>query len=357
MIDVRRTLKLISGGLFDPETTWTNYFPEAGDWQKTAMLLTVPLILISAIAAYVFGFFGSDVSIFGRFRPTVMSTLWSVIFAGIAAVVLAFVISLLAGAFGGKNKFALGLAATSFAFIPGYLSSAVSWVPWVGGLLAFGMFVYAMVLLWKIIPIYLAVPTGKRAGHYILTLVVSIVALMILSMTVGRFLFPPMYGPSFGDRSSIGGSDSMVSGMFGGITRQAELMAAAQQDEYDPPSNGRLSKKQVREFIRVMQRASEIEHEKMEHLKELSEKADQDGEFSFRDLGSMMSGVTEAAGLHTSEIEVVMSAGGNWAEHQWVREALRTAWIQKDINDSVAHNYELYLEYADELSDYGLDYR
>ena len=58
----------------------------------------------------------------------------------------------------------------------------------------------------------------------------------------------------------------------------------------------------------------------------------------------------EAAGLQTSEIEVVKSAGGNWAEHQWVRESLRTAWIQKDINDTVAHNYELYLEFEDQLS-------
>jgi hypothetical protein len=41
----------------------------------------------------------------------------------------------------------------------------------------------------------------------------------------------------------------------------------------------------------------------------------------------MMSGMTEVAGLQTTEIEVVMSTGGNWAEYQWVRESLRTAWI------------------------------
>jgi hypothetical protein len=53
-------------------------------------------------------------------------------------------------------------------------------------------------------------------------------------------------------------------------------------------------------------------------------------------------------------MEVVKTGGGNWAEHQWVKEQLRVARIQKDINDAVAHNYELYLEFEDELRDLGL---
>ena len=127
-------------------------------------------------------------------------------------------------------------------------------------------------------------------------------------------------------------------------------MQAAEDDRYDPPSSGRLSEDQVREFIRVMQRTEELQEEKAARLKELAEKAESDEDVSFSDLGSLMSGMTEVAGLQTSEIEVVKSAGGNWAEHQWVRESLRTAWIQKDINDAVSHNYELYQKYESELS-------
>ncbi len=140
--------------------------------------------------------------------------------------------------------------------------------------------------------------------------------------------------------------------MFGGVARQAELMTAAGEDRYDPPSNGRLSKNQVREFIRVMERTEELQEQKMAQLKELAEKADKDEVVSFRDLGKMMGGLSEAAGASTTEIEVVKSAGGNWAEHQWVRESLRTAWIQKDINDTVAHNYELYKDFEEQLSTY-----
>jgi len=353
MIDLKRTLSLISGGMFDSEQTWRSYLPEAENWQKTAFLLTGPLIIFAAVGAYIFGFLGSDISLFGQFRPTIVSTIMTMITSAIAAGVVAFVVSAMAGAFGGKNNFALGLAATSFAFIPGYLGQAVTWLPWVGGLLAFGLFIYALVLLWKVIPVYLAVPNEKRVGHYILSLVVTIAAMFILSMTVGRFLHPSVDRPSFdgvSDVSSPGSSSG--AGMISGFARQAELMAAAEDDRFDPPSDGRLNEDQVREFIRVMQRTEELQQEKMARLKELTEKADKDEEVSLGDLGSMMSGMTEAAGLQTSEIEVVKSAGGNWAEHQWVRESLRTAWVQKDINDTVAHNFELYQEFEEELSNY-----
>jgi hypothetical protein len=353
MIDLKRTLRLVSGGMFDSEQTWRNYLPEAENWQKTVFLLTGPLIIFAAVAAYIFGFLGSDISLFGRFRPTLVSTVLTMITSAIAAVVVAFVVSALAGAFGGKNSFALGLAATTFAFIPGYLGQAVTWLPWIGGLLALGLFIYALVLLWKVIPVYLAVPDGKRVGHFILSLVATIAAMLILSMTIGRFLYPSVGGPTFdsiSERAAPGSTSG--AGMYSGIARQAELMAAAEEDRFDPPSNGRLSEDQVREFIRVMQRTEELQQEKMARFKEFAERAENNEDVSLSDLGSMMSGVTEAAGLQTSEIEVVKSAGGNWAEHQWVRESLRTAWIQKDINDTVAHNFGLYQEFEEELSDY-----
>ena len=353
MIDLNRTLSLVKGGIFDPEKTWRDYLPEAENWQKTAFLLTGPLIIFAAIVAYLLGLIGSDVSMFGRFRPTIVSTIVTLISSAIVAVVIAWVVSALAGAFGGKSSFGLGLAATTFAFIPGYIGQALVWLPWIGGLLSLGLFVYALVLLWKAIPVFLAVPDGKRVGHYILSLVASIAAIFILSMTIGRFIGPGVGGPSFSDMSDASGRDGAAgSGLYGGLARQADLMAAAEEDRYDPPSHGRLSDDQVREFIRVMQRAEELQQQKMKKLEELAEKAERDEAVSFRDIGAMMGGMSEAVGVQTSEIEVVKSAGGNWAEHQWVRESLRTASIQKDINATVAHNYALYQEFEEELAAY-----
>ena len=56
--------------------------------------------------------------------------------------------------------------------------------------------------------------------------------------------------------------------------------------------------------------------------------------------------------LSTAEMEVVKSGGGNWAEHQWVRGQLETARIQQDLNETTAHNYELFLKYQDQIEPY-----
>jgi hypothetical protein len=353
MFDLNRTVQLVRGALFDAEATWRSYLPEAGDWRKTAFLLTGPLIIASTVLAYLFGLMSSDTSLFGMFRPTILSSLVNIMTSAIAAGVVALIFSKLAGMFGGKSTFALGLAATTFAFVPGYLGQAVTWIPWIGGLLTLLLLIYSLVLLWRIIPIYLEVPEGKRAGHYIVSLLATIIVMFVISTTVGRLMYGADMGAGTRGMSDLESSESGApSGMFGGVMRQAELMAAAEEDRYTPPSDGRVGEDQVRSFIRVMERSAEMQEEKGERLREIAERADKEENVSISDFSQMMGGMTDVAGLQTAEIEVVKSAGGNWAEHQWVRESLRTAWIQKDLNDTVAHNYALYQKYEDQLGPY-----
>jgi Yip1 domain len=357
MFNLTRTLQLVKGALFDPEATWRGYLGEAGDWKRTALLLTGPLIVAAAIIAYLLGFLGGG--LFG-FRPTLVSMLLTIVSGAVAIAVVTFIFSGLAAAFGGKNNFALGLAATTLAFVPGYVGQALSIVPWIGWLLSFGLVIYALVLLWRIIPIYLEVPTGRRAGHYVVSLIASIVAMFVISAVLGRGMLGRGMHPGFGTMTGRMGANSSVSsenssaptGLLGGIARQGELMSAAQEDRYDPPRNGEVSRAQVEELIRVMQRTREAVGERQTRLEEMAKRADQGERPSLGDLGAVMSGVTEAAGLSTAEIEVVKSAGGNWAEHQWVKDSLRTAWLQKDINDTVARNYALYQQYEDQLAEF-----
>lgn len=352
MFDLNRTIALIKGALFDSEATWRSYLPEAGNWQKTAFLLTGPLIVVSAVLGYLIGFVGSDASVFG-FRPTITSTLVSIVAGAIAAGVVAFIVSAMAGMFGGKSSFALGLAATSLAFVPGYLGQALRWLPWIGGLVALGLLIYALVLLWRIIPLYLEVPDGKRVGHYILSLLATIVVMFLISMLLRPIIGPDM--SDFHDISDRQSSDSRpggIGGIMGEAMRQGELMAAAEEDRYTPPSDGELDEDQVEEFIRVMKRATEILEDKGERMRQLAERAEREEQMSMSEMSEVMAGATQMMGMNTIELEVVKSSGGNWAEHQWVREALRTAYVQKDINEAVEHNYELYKEYEDELQSF-----
>jgi hypothetical protein len=316
------------------------------------------LIVAAVIIAYVLGLLGSGASVLGR--PTLASSALALVSGALAVAIAAFIFGTFASFFGGKGNFALGLAATTLAFVPAYVGQALSGLPWIGWLLSLGLAIYALVLLWRIIPIYLQVPVGKRAAHYISSLVACIVASLVLSSIIGVGVFGGARNASFGGLSStgsgtgIGGGSTATStnGFLGGLARQGELIAAAEEDRYDPPRNGELTEQQVREFIRVMDRFGEVSNEREQRLKEIAERADRDEQVSLRELGNVFSSVTEIAGFSTAEIEIVKSAGGNWAEHNWVKESLRTAWLQKDINDTVAHNYALYQEYEDQLAEH-----
>ncbi|MCB1674912.1 MAG: YIP1 family protein [Halioglobus sp.] len=350
-MDLQRTLTLARGALLDPEPTWRGYLPEAGDWQHTAALLTVPLIVASTIAAYLLGFLGSGVSLFGQFRPTLGSSLLGIVSGAVAIGVVAFIFSFFAGVFGGRKDFALSLAALTLAFVPGYVGQAIAWLPWIGGLLAFGLGIYALVLLWRIVPIYLEVPGDKRVLHYIVSLLSSLVCMLLISSLVATL---SGHSGAGAQRYRDGAVKSPIesTGLFGGMARQGQLVEAAENDEYQAPANGKVSEDQVEELIRVMDRTRELREQQTARLKAISDKADQEGGLSISDFGAMMSGAQNIAGLQTAEIEVVKSGGGNWAEHQWVKNTLRTAWIQKDGSAAIQHNYRLYQQYEDKLQAY-----
>jgi hypothetical protein len=350
MFDLKRTLDLVRGALFDPEATWRSYLPEAGDWKRTALLLTGPLIVAAAIIAYLVGFLGSGESIFGVGRPTLLSTLLRIVMGAIVAAVVALIFSALSGAFRGKGSFALALAATTLAFVPGYVGQALSPLPWIGSLVMLGLLIWSLVLLWKIIPVYLEVPDSTRAAHYIVSLLACIVASLIVSTVVGGMLYET--GASRALSGSPADDGDVRGGVFGAASRQAELMASAEEDTYRPPADGKVTERQVEAFIRVMDRATELRAERDRRLQDIAKKADEKEEMSFNDFSQMMGGMVDMVGLQSAEIEVVKTGGANWAEHQWIRESLRTAWIQKDINESVAHNYRLYQKYEDDLAEH-----
>ena len=350
MFHLKRTLELVKGALLDPEPTWRSYLPEALDWKKTALLLTGPLIVAAALIYWLLGFLNTGTSVLAR--PTLATVLWQIVMGAILAGVVALIWSALAGAFRGKSSFALGLAATTLAFVPGYVGRALSGLPWIGWLIGLVLLVYSLVLLWRIIPLYLEVPDTSRAAHYVLSILACIVAAFIVSTVVGGMMFETGVTPATTSISRDDDPGSVRGGVFGAASRQAELLVLAEEDTYTPPSNGKLNEQQVENFIRVMNRAGELRAEKDKRLQEIAQKAENEEQMSMSDFSQMMGGVVDLAGMQSDEIEVVKTGGGNWAEHQWVRDSLRTAWIQKDINEAVTHNYRLYQEHEEELAEH-----
>ena len=73
---------------------------------------------------------------------------------------------------------------------------------------------------------------------------------------------------------------------------------------------------------------------------------------SLSELRNVYSGVGSIMSANNADMEVVKSGGGNWAEHMWVKQQLRTAKIQRGEGpEENAHNYALYKEYAKDLGE------
>ena len=225
-------------------------------------------------------------------------------------------------------------------------------MPWVGGLLAFGLAVYALVLLWKIIPLYLEVPQAKRGRHYVVSLLTCIGVMVLLSLTVSRLGHGPASDVPFAPSARTEPMRDKPDGIFADVTRQARIVGGAQQDRYTPPADGKLTAQQVQTFAQSMEQVGQRQAERRKLMEEMAAKADRDEQMTLGDFGHIMSGMAQVAGAETTEMEIVASAGGNWAEHKWVREALQTARRQREGDDAIVHNYALFLRYEDQLDAY-----
>ena len=345
MFDFKRTFALIKGAIFNPEPTWDSYLADAEDWKKTAVLLTAPLIVGSSVLAYVLDLIFPNRMAFIP-DTSLLDMLKGIVIGAVAAVIVAFIFAFLAGLFKGRNSFPRALAATTLAFVPGYFGNALVHIPWIGWLLMLALGIYGLVLLWRILPKYLEVPSSSHIGHYILSLVTCVAVFMVMGFVLGA----SMMGSRATGFDMSEGSDTGSSGVFGNLERQGRLIEAADRDSYDPPGDGKLSRSQLEEFVAVMTKTRDYQAAQAKRLEELGKKVENNDVAS---MAEAMSGLAGVASITNAEMEVVKTGGGNWAEHQWVKEQLYVARIQKDINESVKHNYKLYQEFEEEFIELG----
>lgn len=96
--------------------------------------------------------------------------------------------------------------------------------------------------------------------------------------------------------------------------------------EYTPPPHGRITQRQVDEFIRVSELAARRHARHTEH----------------------------ANARQLAKIDAVAEEGANWAEYQWVRSQLQQAAFTQAMNDpprdaASRHNAALLMTNADRL--------
>ncbi len=344
MFDQNKTLSLIKGGLLDSNATWKSYLEEDKSWKDTFIELTGPMILVSVILSAIITWVFSSFSLFGS-QGGIGFTLMQLIAAVVGIFIASFIFSYLAGYFKGKHNFNRGFAAVSLSAIPAYIGAVFTGLPFIGWLISLGLGILGLVFLYKIIPSYLEVPEDKRVVHFIASLITTFIAVLIINVIlgVGAYQSGAMNSVSQTDSSSVS------SGLFGGMERQANMIENAGKDKFSPPSDGKVTENQIVTLILNLNKTADYRKSQENKLKDLDEQMKDKKGFSFSDIGKLTSGFNSVVSTANAEMEVVKTGGGNWAEHQWIKDQLRIANIQKDINDAVKYNYALYQKYADQL--------
>lgn len=339
MFDIQATIRWVTGVLKSPVDTATAYREGDPPWLQTFLQLPLPLFVAAAIlggllAPVLGGMFGVG-GVAGIVWMLVGSIVWSFL--------LAVILDQVAGFFGGEKNFDRAYGLVGLTSVISAIGSVLSVVAWLGGLLSLAATVYAIYLTYQFVPIFLGVPEENRVKH----IVVSIIAALVLGVVVFGFIGGIVGGAAVMD--ALDDDEERVTsvqpesggGLFAGVERQANLAEAAQNDRFEPPADGKLEDEQVARFVDALKKTAALR----ERLTKKWDKIDEENP----SLGDIFSGAGDAMRLGTAEMEVVKTAGGNWAEHQWVRTALETARIQQDINDAVRHNYALFLKYQEDI--------
>jgi hypothetical protein len=339
MLDLQATIRWVTGVLTEPDATAGRYRETVPTWQTTLFTLTLPLYvgayLIAVLVSLVTGggvFFGSlSVGII------VFAFLWSLAWT----FVIALLFDWLSGVFDGKRDFDASYAVVGLAIVPAAIGTAIGPLPWIGWLIGLAASIYSLMLAYRFLPLFLEIPEDSRAKHFALSIVAAFVVNMIVSMAMAPLFLSNVVEEVMRESGTEDIGTGVVSG---GLERQAEIAEAAANDTYDPPGDGKLIDAQVARFADVLAKTEALRERLGGSMKKMDEE-----EPSF---GDLMSGVGDVVRLSTAEMEVVKTGGGNWAEHQWVRGQIETARIQQGLNDTTAHNFELFQRYRDRIEPY-----
>ena len=367
MFDVQATIKWVSGIATDPMATANEYASANPPWMQSLMQITLPVIGIVFIILILFG------TLFGYTIGMPGISFIGVFFAGAWTLAWTFVIALifdkLAGAFDGEPNFDAAYGCVALAIVPAAAANLFSIIPWLGWLISLVLSIYALVLSYKFIPVFLKVHEDSRVKHFVVSIILAFIANFLVMVVFGGMLFAGT-AASFSSSGNSGSApmqevmeqlrsqettserssdaqraaeaaESVGGGLLGGFERQAGFVEAAEADRYDPPSNGELQEAQVEFYATVLEKTRKLRARLEQGLENMDSEQ--------QSLTSVFSGIGDAVRMSTADMEVVKSAGGNWAEFQWVRNQIETARIQEDLNDTTSHNFALFKKFQERI--------
>ncbi len=351
MFDINATIKWISAVLKTPAEVAPLYKATSAPFLQTFLQIVLPAFvgsyLIGGILGWVFG--GSSGPGALGFIGFVMGLLFGLGWT----FVVAFVFDFFAGTFGGVKNYDQAYATVGLAIVPACAGTILGALPWIGGLLSLAAGIYSLVLAWRFIPEFLAVPEDSRVKHFAASVGTLFVAGLIVMITWGMVFTAASVTSAVLSSDATEDSAEAVenifesgqsTGVLGGVERSGQLMEQAELDVYEPPDDGELTEAQVETYISTLKKTKALRERIARKYEEFEEEKGKEPS-----LTDIFGGIGDMTRATSAEIEVVKTAGGNWKEHLWVKNAIETARVQQDINDAVSHNFALFGEYQEEI--------
>lgn len=181
--------------LVDPKPTWAIIEQESTDWQKLYVPYMVVLAAIPAVAGFIgwsiFGVGGFGLSI----RIPVITGLGLMVSQYIMTLIMVFVwgwlISMLAGTFGGQANLMNGVKLTVYASTAAMVAGVFSAIPGLSMLTMVGG-LYSLYLIYLGLPILMKNPPEKTLPYIAVAAVVGIVCSVLISLFSSALMPSPM---------------------------------------------------------------------------------------------------------------------------------------------------------------------
>jgi hypothetical protein len=358
--------------ILQPESLWVDKAAKDIDIKSFLQTMVLPVIAVVSVVSGVFTkILGYHIPVIGVIYPSwsdmVMQIIGTVILYIISIVILGWIAGYLAGIFGGKNDMGKALAMVFWISIPSLAGQVLGTLPYVGWIIALGLGLYSLVLLYKAIPLFLNVPLEERVKHFILFMIGAFVVSVLLNMSLGRLFTSenmiqniqpdivkevntPVVEHKTSEKKTVKPENPLedyVKSMTKGDYNK-EVVEATAQDTFTPPEDGKLRKEQVEQFLILAQKVKKVEQEQASKLKEKYEKKEKSDNFSISDF---FNGLKDISNMATLELKVVKANGGNWAEYQWVKDRIREAYYTPSLSPITEYNAALLKGHEDILKE------
>jgi len=192
-LDLASTIGRVRGMLLRPEPTLTAHGRPAPPWTVAMREHVLPLLAVSALVSFVLLLlFPLPLPAGATLDPGMMALtmLVRIVVNLLLVMLMAGIVAFYSAIFGGVARFDAAYVLVALAMTPFFVTEALLPLPGIGRLIALAGVVYALTILYRGLPIVLALPYKNRGKHFLLTLLSMFVIGMLAGLLLGPNLVP-----------------------------------------------------------------------------------------------------------------------------------------------------------------------